>query len=110
MVAKITLEEAFATGVIDPSILRGIDNAAEYEADIRIISVMRDDYELVTECVEDLEDEDSKLLKAALVQRKFFKELACEFNLSYDTVKRRISFLKDTIKDDVIDCIEMNCR
>lgn len=110
VVAKITLEEAFATGVIDPSILRGIDNAAEYEADIRIISVMRDDYELVTECVEDLEDEDSKLLKAALVQRKFFKELACEFNLSYDTVKRRISFLKDLIKDDVIDCIEMNCR
>lgn len=58
--------------------LRGIDNASEYEVDIRIISIMKDDYELIEECVEDLDDEDCQLMKAFLVQRKFIKEMACE--------------------------------
>ena len=79
--------------------LRGIDNASEYEVDIRIISIMKDDYELIEECVEDLDDEDCQLMKAFLVQRKFIKEMACEFNLSYDTIKRRIKFLKEFIRD-----------
>lgn len=90
--------------------LRGLDNASEYEADIRIISIMKDDYELIEECVEDLDDEDCQLMKAFLVQRKFIKEMACEFNLSYDTIKRRIKFLKEFIRDDVIECMEKNCR
>lgn len=109
-IANVTLEEAFTTGVVEEGMLRGIDNASEYEADIRIISIMKDDYELIEECVEDLDDEDCRLMKAFLVQRKFIKEMACEFNLSYDTIKRRIKFLKEFIRDDVIECMEMNCR
>ena len=109
-IANVTLEEAFKTGIVAAGTLSGIDNASEYEADIRIISIMKDDYELIEECVEDLEDEDCQLMKAFLIQRKFIKEMACEFNLSYDTVKRRIKALKDLIRDDVIDCMEINCR
>lgn len=109
-IANVTIEEAFVTGVLDPGILKGVDNASSYEADIRIISIMKDDYELIEECVEDLEESDSQLMKGFLIQRKYIKELACEFNLSYDTVKRRIKSLKDLIRDDVIECMEMNCR
>ena len=67
-------------------------------------------FALIEECVEDLDDEDCQLMKAFLVQRKFIKEMACEFNLSYDTIKRRIKYLKEFIRDDVIECMEMNCR
>ena len=109
-IANVTLEEAFTTGVVEEGMLRGLDNASEYEADIRIISIMKDDYELIEECVEDLDDEDCQLMKAFLVQRKFIKEMACEFNLSYDTIKRRIKYLKEFIRDDVIECMELNCR
>ena len=109
-IANVTIEEAFVTGALDTGILQGIENASEYEADIRIISIMKDDFELVEECVEDMDDVDSRLMKGFLVQRKYIKELACDFNLSYDTVKRRIRTLKDCIRDDVIDCMEMNCR
>ena len=70
-IANVTLEETFTTGVVEEGMLRGIDNASEYEADIRIISIMKDDYELIEECVEDLDDEDCQLMKALLVQRKF---------------------------------------
>ncbi len=109
-IANVIMEEAFRSGVVDAGMLKGIDNAVEYEADIRIICIMKDDYELVEECVEDMDDTDSRLLKEYLLQRKFFKELACDFNLSYDTVKRRIKALKELVRNDVIDCIEMNCR
>ena len=108
--ANVMLEECFKTGVVDSSTLRGIENAAEYEADIKIISIMKDDFELIEECVEDLDDDDCQLIKACLIQRKFIKEMACDFNLSYDTVKRRIRSLKDFIRDDVIECVEINCR
>ena len=57
-----------------------------------------------------LEDEDIRLMKQYLTEKKFYKELACEFNTSYDTVKRRIRAIKDDIRNDIIECIEMNCR
>ena len=109
-IANVMLEEAFASGEVTGGLLDGIENAEQYAADIRIIGIMKDDYEIVAECVEDLEDEDSRLMKEYLIERKFFKELACEFNTSYDTVKRRIRAIKDDIREDIIDCIEMNCR
>ena len=109
-IANVMLEEAFSSGEVTGGLLDGIENAEQYAADIRIIGIMKDDYEIVAECVEDLEDEDSRLMKGYLIEKKFFKELACEFNTSYDTVKRRIRAIKDDIREDIIDCIEMNCR
>ena len=107
---NVMLEEALKTGDITTGLLNGIDNAAEYEADIRIISIMKDDYELVEECIEDMQDQDCLLMKGYFHERKIYKEMACEFNMSYDSVKRRIRFLKEYIKEDIIDCLEMNCR
>ena len=109
-IANVMLEEAFTSGEVTDGLLSGIENAEQYAADIRIISIMKDDYEIVAECVEDLEDEDSRLMKQYLTEKKFYKELACEFNTSYDTVKRRIRAIKDDIRNDIIECIEMNCR
>lgn len=109
-IANVTLEEAFDTGNIDTSILSGIDNVAEYRDDIRTINVMKDDYELIQECIEDLEDSESKLLKGFLSEKKYYKELACEFGISYDSIRRKISKIKADIKEEVTECMKMNCR
>ncbi|MGF0143995.1 hypothetical protein, partial [Sharpea azabuensis] len=53
-ITNVTMEEAFNTGIIDKGLLRGVENASIYEADIRIISVMKMDYELLEEIIEDL--------------------------------------------------------
>ena len=43
--------------------LSGIENAEQYEADICIISIMRMDFELLTEIVEDLDGDEGCRMK-----------------------------------------------
>lgn len=109
-IANVTLEEAFATGKVDKGLLKGIDNAAEYEADIRIINVMRMDFELLEEIIEDLERDDSRIIKKYLYECKFYREIAEEEDCSYDSIKRRIHRVKGEIREEILECLELNCR
>lgn len=109
-VANVMLDEAFLTGMIDGSILKGIKNAAEYEADILTISVMRMDFELLEDFIEALEDEDVECLRAFLRKQKFIKELAADRGKTYEAMKKRIDRLRESIREEIIDCLEMNCR
>ena len=109
-IANIEIEEAFKNGEIDSSILKGIDNAAQYEEDIRVTRLMRMDYELLEEMIEDLEDEETKIMKEYLVNKRFMKEIAVEFGMSYETVKRKIRIIKEDLLEEIIECLEMNCR
>ena len=107
---NIEIEEAFKTGEINSSLLKGIDNAVQYEEDIRITRLMRMDYELLEEMIEDLEDEETKIMKEYLVNKRFMKEIAVEFGMSYETVKRKIRIIKEDLLEEIIECLEMNCR
>ena len=109
-IANIEIEEAFKTGEIDSSLLKGIDNATQYEEDIRITRLMRMDYELLEEMIEDLEDEETKIIKEYLVNKRFLNEIAVEFGMSYETVKRKIRIIKEDLLEEIIECLEMNCR
>ncbi len=104
------IEEAFETGEIDGSVLKGISNAAEYEADILTISIMRMDFELLEDFIEALEDEDVECLRAFLRKQKFIKELAADRGKTYEAMKKRMDRLRESIRDEIIDCLEMNCR
>ena len=108
-IANVMLEEAFKTGDVSDGQLKGIDNAAEYERQIRIISIMKMDYELLEECVEDLDEQDCFMLKSMLVKKMYIKEIAAETGMSYDYTKRRIKYLKEAVTLDVVECIQMNC-
>ena len=44
-VAKVALEEAFKTGNVDKGMLKDVENADEYKETIRMVSIMRMDYE-----------------------------------------------------------------
>ena len=71
---------------------------------------MRMDYELLEEMIEDLEDEETKIIKEYLVNKRFMKEIAVEFGMSYETVKRKIRIIKEDLLEEIIECLEMNCR
>ncbi len=109
-IQNITIEEAFRTGIISEELLKDMDNAAEYEADIRLISIMRDDYELLEEIIEDLNDSDCKIIKALLVEGRMFREIAVDEGRSYETIKKRIDKIRMDIWEDMEECLEKNSK
>lgn len=106
---NVMLEEAFKTGDVDGSILRGFDNAAEYEADIRILSIMRMDFELLVEIIDDLYEEDSEWMKSYLGKEKLLKEIAVDKGRTYDAMKKRVAKIKEEIREEILECLAMNC-
>ena len=107
---NVMIEKSFETGEAEGGILNGIENAERYEADIRIINIMRMDFELLSEIVEDLDDDEGCWMKEFLTKQKMLKEIACERGMSYDTLKRRVYKLRCDIREEIIECLEMNCR
>ena len=106
---NIMIETALKIGKDEDGLLNGIENAAEYEADMKILSVMRMDYELLEEIIEDLADDDSKWLKEYLSGEKLLKEIAAELGKSYIAMKKRVAKVKEEIREDMLDCLEMSC-
>lgn len=107
---NIMIEEALKTGEAEGGILNGIENAAEYEADIRTISIMRMDFELLSEIVEDMDTDDNNWLKDYLEGKKLLKEIATEQERTYDAMKKRVMKMKVLIRDEILECLEMNCE
>ena len=107
---NIMIDKALETGEAEGGILNGIENAEQYEADIRIISIMRMDFELLSEIVEDLRDDDGCWMKEFLTKQKMLKEIAEERHISYATLRRRVYELKCDIREEILECLEMNCR
>ena len=107
---NIMIDKALETGEAEGGILNGIENAEQYEADIKIISIMRMDFELLSEIVEDLRDDDGCWMKEFLTKQKMLKEIAEERHISYATLRRRVYELKCDIREEILECLEMNCR
>ena len=80
------------------------------EEDIKTISVMNMDYELLTEIIEGLEDEDSKIMKQRLLEHRTVKDIAVSEGRSYETIKKRLEIIRLQIKEEIIECLEMSCR
>ena len=109
-ISNSILDEAITTGVITRGLLKGLDKAKEYEADIRTLGIMRMDYELLKEIVENLEEKDSLIIRKNLEEGLLFKEIADEQGRSYEAIKKRIEKIRAEIYEEVIDCLKMNCR
>lgn len=109
-VADLTIEEALRSGKIDKGMLNGIEDAKRYEEDIRTISVMNMDFELLTEIIEGLEDDDSKIMKERLIEHMTVKDIAASEGRSYETIKKRLEIIRLQIKEEIIECLEMSCR
>ena len=109
-VNNIMIDKALETGETDRSLLKEIKDAALYEEDIRAVSIMRMDYELLTEIIEDLEEDDSKMIKQHILEGRYFGEIAKDENKSYEAIKKHMKRIRDEIHAEIIECLEMNCR
>ena len=75
---------------ITSKLLKGIKDASLYEDEIRLVSIMRMDFELLEEIIEDLDESDSKIMKQYLLEGRLFKEIADDEGRTYEAIKKRI--------------------
>ncbi len=109
-IADIEIEEALKSGRVDRNLLKDFDDAGAYIEDIRFISIMRMDYELLVDCVASLDDDENLIITEYLNNRKFLKEIAVEHEMSYSNMKRKYKLIKAALMDDVVECLVKNCR
>jgi len=107
-IANVLLEEAFKTGNIDHSILKGISEAAEIEEEIHMIRIMRMDFELLEGLLKNLSELDARIMVKHFSEKKFCKEIAGEEDKEPEAVKKRIYRLKQSLKEEIIEYLEMN--
>ena len=107
-ISNILLEEAFKTGNIDKSVLKGIDGASEIAEEIHMIRIMRMDYELLEGLMNNLPEKDSRIMIKHFVEKKYLKEIAVEEKRNYDAVKKRIKTLSQDLKEEIIEFLDMN--
>lgn len=108
--SNIMIENALKTGEIDKGLLKGIKDASLYEEEIRTISNMRMDFELLEYIIENLEESDSKIIKQHLVEGRLFKEIADDEGRTYEAIKKRMERIRAEIREEILECLEMNCR
>ncbi len=109
-IANALIDEAFETGVIDKSVLKGIAGASEIEEEIRMVRIMRMDYELLEGLMNNLSENDSRIMIKHFVEKKYFKDIAYEEKRNYDAVKKRIRTLSQDLKEEIIEYLAMNYR
>jgi len=109
-IVSVTIQEGYQRGELDKGLLKGVENAKEYEEEVRVIGIMRMDFELLDEIINDLEDTDSKLIKQYVQERRYVKEIAAEEGKSYNAIMKKITRIRADIKEEILECLEMNCR
>ncbi len=73
-------------------------------------SLMRMDFELLEEIIEDLDESDSKIMKQYLLEGRLFKEIADDEGRTYEAIKKRMERIRAEIREEILECLEMNCR
>ena len=105
-----TIKESFITGRLPKAMLKGVEGAEDYLEDIRTISLMHMDYELLQGIVATLEENEAKLFRMHVVEGQFFKEIGDEDGRNMETVRKRMQKLRNRLRDDMVELLEINCR
>lgn len=108
-VANVTLEEAFKTGEVSKGLLKGIENAPEFEETIRMVSIMKMDFELLEDILSGFGRQDSIIIKKHLSEGKSYRVIAEEEECSTDSVRRKFTRIREEISEEIIDCLRINC-
>ena len=106
---NVTLEEAFKTGEIDMALLKDMEKATEYAETIRMVSIMKMDYQLLVDIISGYGEEDSLIIQKHLAEGKSYNAIAEEAECSSDKIKRRFTRIREEITEEILECIEMNC-
>lgn len=109
-ISNLTLDEAFQTGKVSRSVLNGIENASKYEADIKTVSVLKSDFELLSLIVDSLDESDGELLRLRYTEKKTFGVIGEEFDLHEDTVRKRLKILLEEIDGEILGSFELSSK
>lgn len=101
----ITIKESVETGIIDPEILEEVDEAHEYEFYMNLLDTMRKDYALLKYVIENIDEDDSRILKAYLVEKKYLKEIGDEEGVSLSGIKRRMVKIRENVRNHMLPCL-----
>ncbi len=104
------IKESFITGRLPKAMLKGVEGAEDYLEDIRTISLMRMDYELLQGLVETLEEREAKLFRLHVIEGQYYKEIADEEGQNPEYVRKRMQKLRDRLSDDMVALLGINCR
>ncbi len=105
-----TIDEAFITGEIDMALLKDMQKASDYVETIRMVSIMKMDYQLLNDIISGYIDEDSVIIQKHLAEGKSYNAIAIEKKCSSDKIKRRFTRIREEITEKMVKCIQMNCR
>jgi len=106
---NMELDDAFKEGTLD-SILKGIDNASEYEEDYRTLGVMKREFLLLKTFMKNIDEEDSEIVLMRLEENKSFNEIAIAIDLHKDTVRRRYNQIRLDINNELVACLELSSK
>lgn len=109
-IENMTLEEAIKHGEYAGDALKDIDESNRYEIDIQTIKGMKENYELLQNIVLGLEDEEQKLVTEYFIEKRGIKELAEKYNISYNGMKMRIKVLREGLRIEMLDSINLAIR
>ena len=107
-ITNVMMEDAFETGNLDKSLLKGIANTAEFEEEFHIIRVMKMDYELLVELVEGLADDDARIMKCRFGEGRYLKELADDEGKTIQAITKRLDRLMNELKEEILEYLEMS--
>ncbi len=109
-ISNLTLDEAFLTGEINRSVLNGIENASKYEADIKTVSVLKSDYELLSLIVDNLDETDGELLRLRYIEKKTLSVIGDKFEIHEDTVRKRLKIILEEIDGEILGSFELSSK
>lgn len=107
-ISNVMLEESFSKGVLDPSLIKGFSRDKEIIEGFHTARAMRLDFELLKELIKNLSEEEYKIMMMRFEEKKLCKEIAYEFGLKEDTVRKKITQISLKLKEQILFYLEMN--
>ena len=107
---NIMIDESIESGTADSNLLKGIEDSSVYKERIHMLRIMRMDYILLETVVENMDREDSELIKLRLCEGLTVRQIAAEKSMGFEAVRARISRIRRQIREQIIDNIQKNCR
>ena len=95
---------------VNRSVLKGIENASKYEADIKTVSVLKSDYQLLSLIVDNLDESDGELLRLRYTEKKTLSVIGEEFDVHEDTIRKRLKILLNEIDGEILGSFEVSSK
>ena len=85
-------------------------NGAIYDDSGEIVPIHDRKLDALEDIIESYEDDDQRIIRKRLAERKAYRVIAEEEDCSYDTIKRKLTAIRNEIREEIVECLELNNR